>query len=134
MGDKNFKWWAADSEGAEIYQGPYDSREEAIQVGETDFDGEPFYIVEADKTVMSGYVDGEAYAEQIMDDLCERNEECFGEDGPDDPWSAYDNPQRALGNAIEAAVKEWLAAHPGKTWTFHETRNGETITPTRVAA
>ncbi|MBO9194362.1 hypothetical protein J5277_09615 [Rhizobium sp. 16-449-1b] len=134
MGDKNFKWWVSDSEDAEIFQGPYDSRGDAIQVGNSDFDGEAFYIVEADKTVMSAYVDGEAYAAMIMDDLSERNEECFGEDGPDDPWAGYDKPHRSLGNAIEQAVSTWLAAHPGKTWSFHEMRNGEYVTPAAQAA
>ncbi|ABF71332.1 p080 [Rhizobium phage 16-3] len=127
MGDKNFKWWAADSEDAEIFQGPYDSREEAIQVGETDFDGESFYVVEADKSVMSANIDGEALAERIMEELCDNNEECFGEDGPDDPWAKYDKPHRSLSNAIEKAVEDWLAAHPGKTWSFGTMRNGETI-------
>lgn len=133
MGDKNFKWWVADAEDAEIFHGPYGDRDEAIQVGEADFDGEPFYIVEADKTVMSSYVDGEAWAERIMEDLIERNEECFGEDGPDDPWAEYDKPHQSLGNAIEKAVADWLAAHPGKTWSFHDMRNGETITPRTTA-
>jgi hypothetical protein len=134
MGDKNFKWWVADSEDAEVFQGPYDSREEAIRVGEGDFEGEPFYVVEADKTVMSSYVDGEAYAERIMEDIIDRNDECFGEDGPDDPWAEYEKPHLSLGNAIETAVAAWLAAHPGKTWTFHTQRNGATITPVAVAA
>lgn len=134
MGDKNFKWWAADSEDAEIFRGPYDSRKEAVQVGEEYHEGAPFYIVEADKTVMSSYVDGESYAERIMEDLIERNDECWGEDGPGDPWAAYEKPHQSLGNAIEKAVADWLAAHPGKTWSFHEMRNGETITPAAVAA
>lgn len=134
MGDKIFRWWVADSEDAEIFQGPYDDRDTAIQVGEEYHEGLPFYIVEADKTVMSSFIDGEAYAEQIMEDLTERNEECWGEDGPDDPWGEYDNPHRSLGNAIEGAVSDWLAAHPGKTWTFHEMRNGEAITPAALAA
>ncbi|MBB5664778.1 hypothetical protein GGE68_002975 [Rhizobium leguminosarum] len=134
MSDKNFKWWVSDSEDAEIFSGPYDSREEAIHVGTGDYDRAPFYIVEADKTVMSAYVDGEAYAERIMEDLTERNEECFGEDGPDDPWAEYDKPHRSLGNAIEQAVSDWVAAHPGKTWSFHEMRNGEYITPAGFVA
>lgn len=127
MGDKNFKWWAADSEDAEIFQGPYDSREEAIQVGETDFDGESFYVVEADKSVMSANFDGERYAERIMEDMIENNGECFNEYGEADPWAKYDKPHRSLGNAIEKAVEDWLAAHPGKTWSFGTMRNGETI-------
>lgn len=127
MGDKNFKWWAADSEDAEIFQGPYDSREEAIQVGKTDFDGADFYVVEADKSVMCANIDGEAYAERVMEELCDNNEECFGEDGPDDPWAEYEKPHRSLGDAIEKAVEGWLAAHPGKTWSFGTMRNGETM-------
>lgn len=134
MGDKNFKWWAADSEDAEIFQGPYADREEAIQVGTCDFDGEPFYIVEADKSVMTCNIDGESFAERIMEELCENNEECFGEDGPDDPWSEYALPHKALGDLIEKAVAEWLVAMPGKTWCFGTQRKGETITPTAEAA
>ncbi len=129
MGDKNFKWWVSDSEDAEIFSGPYDSRDASISEGESLYEGEQFYIVEADKTVMSSYVDGEAYAERIMEDLCERNGDCFGEDGPDDPWASYDKPQNSLGRAIERAVSDWLAAHPGKTWSFADMRNGEYITP-----
>lgn len=72
MGDKNFKWWVSDSEDAEIFSGPYDTRDAAISEGESLYEGEQFYIVEADKTVMSSHVDGEAYAERIMEDLCER--------------------------------------------------------------
>jgi hypothetical protein len=129
VGDKNFKWWAADSEDSEVYQGPYETREEAIQVGETDFDGEPFYITEADKSVMRVSLNSDWFSERIMEELCENNEECFGEDGPDDPWGAYENPHGSLGKAVEKAVEEWLAAHPAKTWTFDTQRNGETITP-----
>lgn len=134
MGDKNFKWWIADSEDAEIFRGPYDSREEAIQVGECDFEGEDFYVVEADKSVMSGYVDGESYAERIMEDLIDRNDDCFGEDGPDDPWAEYEKPHQSLGNAIEKAVRDWLIAHPGKTWSFGTMRNGEDIAARPIAA
>lgn len=134
MGDNVFKWWVADSEDAESYHGPHNTREEAIAEGESLFDGHQFYVVEADKTVMSSYVDGESYAERIMEDLTERNEECWGEYGPDDPWAAYQNPQRSLGNAIERAVADWVKEHPGSTWSFHTMRNGEIITPAAEAA
>lgn len=127
MGDKNFKWWTADSEDAEVYQGPYSSREEAIGAGEDNYDGEDFYVVEADKMVIASNIHGEDYAEKILEDLTERNEDCFGEDGPGDPWAEYGNPVRSLGMAIESAVKVWLAVNPGKTWCFDTTRNGEII-------
>jgi len=133
MGDKNYKWWTADAEDAEIFQGPYDTRAQAIDTGTEYYEGEPFFVTEADKSVMSSYIDGEGYAESIMEDLADRNSDCFGEDGPDDPWAAYDNPLRSLGAAVEKAVSAWAAEHPGKTWCFGDQRNGEVITPAVAA-
>lgn len=134
IGDNVFKWWVAEAEDAESFNGPHECREDAIEEGKSLFDGQPFYVVEADKTVMSPYVDGEAHAERIMEELTERNEECWGEYGPDDPWAYYQDPQRSLGNAIEHAVAEWLKVHPGTTWSFHIMRNGETFTPVAESA
>lgn len=126
MGDKNYKWWVGYAEDAETFSGPYDDREEAIQVGREQHEGD-FYIVEADKTIMGPNFDGEAHAESIMEDLCENNGDCFGEDGPEDPWAHLADAHRTLGSAIEKAVKEWLSANAGKTWAFDDMRNGEYI-------
>jgi hypothetical protein len=123
MGDKNYKWWVGFSEDDERFSGPYDTGEEAVDVGREEYDGR-FYVVEADKSVIVANIDGEFYAELIMEDICENNEECFGEDGPDDPWAHIPDAHRTLGRAIEDAVKTWLAANPGKTWCFGDVRSG----------
>lgn len=124
MGDGNFKWYAASGSDPESYHIVEDTREAAIQAARND-EFEDFTIVEADKSLMSPNVDGDWYAERIMEDLGERNEECFGEDGPDDPWSGDGTAAADLSKAIEATVAEWLKAHPGRTWSFGSTRNEE---------
>lgn len=135
MGDRNFKWWLASGEDDECFSGPFASRDEAIDEGRGQYgDDETFYVCEADKTVMRCSIDAESHADRILEELCENNLECFGEDGPDDPWAHVTHAHRALGRAIEDAVSDWLAATPGKTWTFDTVRNGEYIEPKKEAA
>lgn len=133
MGDKNYKWWVGYAEDAESFSGPYETREEAIGAGRDEYD-EMFYICEADKSVIRANVDGENLAERVMEELCDNNEECFGEDGPDDPWAHISDAHRSLGNAIEKAVADWLDKNPGRTWSFGDVRNGEYIEPLTEAA
>lgn len=137
MGDKNYKWWVGYAEDAEIFQGPHDTREDAIAAGHDEYPAgeyESFYVCEADKAVIRANIDGEAIAERVMEELCENNEECFGEDGPDDPWAHHKDAHRTLGNAIEKAVSDWLKDYPGKTWCFDHVRSGEYVATTEEAA
>lgn len=126
MGDKNYKWWVGYAEDAECFSGPYSTRDEAIEVGREEYD-EAFYVVEADKSILVANIDGESHAERIMEEICENNEECFGEDGPDDPWAHIKDAHKTLGAAIERTVNDWLKANPGRTWSFGDMRNGEYI-------
>lgn len=127
MGDKNYKWYHGYAEDAESFSGPFDTKEEAISSGSGFYDSD-FYVCEADKTVMRANVDGEMLAERIMEELCDNNEECFGEDGPNDPWSHIKDAHRTLGNAIEQAVADWLKDYPGRTWSFDHVRDGSYVT------
>lgn len=126
MGDKNYKWYHGYAEDTEVFSGPFDSKEDAIAEGRVSYDDD-FYVCEADKSVMVANIDGERFAELVMEDLCESNEDCFGEDGPDDPWAHIKDAHRALGNGIEQAVSDWLKDYPGKTWCFGHVRAGEYV-------
>lgn len=137
MGDKNYKWWTADVADTESFSGPYDSREEAIATGHGEYpaaDYEAFYIVEADKSVIRASFSEDDIAERIMEQICENNEECFGEDGPDDPWSHHAGAHAALEAALQKAVDGWLADYPGRTFCFDDMRNGEYIETVKEAA
>lgn len=125
-GDGNFKWWAGSGEDAEIFQGPYDSKEEALQVARAELEY-GFTIVEADKSLVSNTIDGDDYAERIVEELLEDNAECWGEDGPDDVWSP---PQiDGLAADIRKAVDMWLMNNQPTTWSFGVQRNSEYFPP-----
>lgn len=133
MGDGNFRWYVGYGREPEIYQIAEDTRDAALQAARNDQYDDPCYggftLVEADKSVMTANIDGDGIAERVMEELCENNEECFGEDGPDDPWAHIKDAHRSLGQAIEEAVEIWLAVNPGKTWCFGTTRNAEYFPP-----
>lgn len=133
MGDKNFKWWVGDAEDADFFQGPYDSRGEAVQIGAETFE-DGFYVVEADKSVMRASFSEDDIAERIMEQLCDNNEECFGEDGPDGPWDHHPGAEAALEAALRKAVEGWLAEYPGRTFCFGTMRNGGYVKADALAA
>lgn len=130
-GDGNFQWWHAPHKDSEVWNGPEPSREAAIQAGTVDYDGEPFAIFEADKSVCEPRIDTDWLVEKITEDLVEKNEECWGEDGAREPWS--DDALNDLGNALDEMVTAWLARHPAKTWSAGDIRVMETIKPEKLA-
>lgn len=125
-GNGDFKWYWADAEDSERWYGSEDSREAAIASGRAKFGHEEFWICEADKSVLVANFNSELFAENIMDDLIEHNEECFDEDFDGDVWpnksAAYE-----LSGRLEKAVEDWLKDFPPKTWTFGDTRSVERI-------
>lgn len=126
MGDGKFKWYVGRGVEPECYDMSCDSREEAIQTGRVEYhhiDGEGFTVVEADKSVISNVFNASHIVEIILDDLIDNNPECWGEDGPDDPWT--EKELRDLERRIKGAVGTWLRKHPADTWSFGRQRNEE---------
>ncbi len=101
------------------------SRDDAIEQGADEFDGEPFHIIEATKAKLSDQIFD---ACRVMEEFEERNEEAWGEDGPD---ATVDLDARTeLEHVLNAAFAAWRAKHnPWTAWALGRTRNGEWITP-----
>lgn len=128
-GNGKFKWYAGHGKEPDYFRVCEDTREAAIQAAldekydDPSYDG--FTITQADKSLMSPRIDYEPFAEHIMETLEEGNDDCFGEDGPDEPWAQDNKAMPALEKALEDAVTKWLTAHPGRTDTFGQQRNTE---------
>lgn len=125
MGDGIFKWYVGRGAQPENYTSTCDSRDEAIEVGRNEYhaDGDGFTICEADKAVLGANFSEDSIAERIIEDLEESNHECWGEDGPDDPWPA--GAKADLEQRLRATVAAWLKAFPPTTWRFGVERNEE---------
>ncbi|NTF69408.1 hypothetical protein [Rhizobium rhizogenes] len=121
MGDKNFKWYVADSIEAEIFNSKHDTREEAIKEGYSFYGKDPFVIIEADNTVVKPTFNSDDIVSEILESLEENNQECWWEDGADGAWAET----KQLELAIEKAVADWLTSHPPKTFCVDEFRTTE---------
>jgi hypothetical protein len=121
-----FKWWFADSEDAEYWAGPEATREGAISAGTNEYEGRPFWIFEADKSVCQPTFSAAFIAERIIEDIGENNE-CWSADGWDDAWTQV--AIKDLERTIEVAVADWLKRNPAQTWAAGEIRVMEQIKP-----
>ncbi len=116
--DGVYKWYVALDEESERWNGPYDTREEAINVGRDEYDGDPFCICESDKALYDfggmfcdindiTAAELDIYAPDFTYDLLTRwseNEEHMGEDG----WEhddLSDDDHEALRVALSEAQK-----------------------------
>ncbi|MBY5553759.1 hypothetical protein J0664_05890 [Rhizobium leguminosarum] len=121
MGDKNFKWYVASSVDAEIFSSKHDDREDALNTAKSEYGDDPFVLIEADQSVVKPNLNTDWIVEKIIEDLEENNPECWGEDGPDDPWKNIPG----LEAAIQAAVAKWLIDNPPRTFCVDEFRTTE---------
>ena len=126
-GNGKFKWWVGQGAEPEAYQGPFDTQSEALSVGETEYLYDGYTICEADKSVvqfdsMPGYV-----IDNFLEDLAENNEECWGEDGSDEPWSK--DAVAALDVMLSHTIQAWLKLYPAKTWAFGTMRKSTFVGP-----
>lgn len=120
---EHWQWWYSNTE--EHYQGPCETREEAIATGFHEFAGEGIlYILEAtQQTPGTDIFD----FDRVMEDFCEQNEECWGEDG--EPFSDLQlKDQRDLENRLSAVLRNYLMRNNAlRSWAFGATRNEEQI-------
>ena len=126
MGDNNFKWWwAIGTSQPESYNGPCDTREQAIAEAQAD-DGNVhgFVIVEADRSVPDCKIFD---AGRMLEDYDEHNLECWGEDGADVQCTA--EQEIDLEVMLTAAFDAWFKKHgiSQSGWNFDTTRNAETF-------
>jgi hypothetical protein len=138
--EPNWKWWASSDE--ERYQGPYDTREEAIATGARDElgyvededteDGKPvqiFYIVEAHQAPiqLADYIDVGEMVERWEDN--EFYELCDGENDKGLTEHVTTAEWDDLQARLRAAAREWQAANNViiKSWNFTEQRKSERV-------
>lgn len=134
-GRDGFQWWVSADE--ENYQGPYDTRDEAIRVAIAEGIGDEFnrvpgcqrfYLCEA----RQGPIDLSRYsdADGVLDQVCSRIDDEFGgEDGID--WHFWNREQEAdLDRRLRAVVRAWQRRHKirVRTWGFTATRETERYT------
>ena len=126
MGDGVFKWyWAVGTTMPEVYQGRCDTRDQAVaEAKSSDGDLYGFIIVEADRSVPK--CDIFDYGD-IFDRFCDRNEECWGEDGMELDYKP--DQARDLEKMLTAAFEAWFVKHGIKREGFNldEMRNEETF-------
>lgn len=127
-GDGVFKWWwAVGTSEPEIYHGPCDTREEAIDTARGDYGAElGFVIVEADRSVPTCNIFD---SDRVLEDYEEHNEECWGEDGAD--LGPSGEQQRDLENMLRDTLDAWFKKHSisQRGWAFSDQRNQETFEP-----
>jgi hypothetical protein len=121
MGNKIFKWYVAGAVDDEVFNSKHNTREEALASAQAEYGEDPFVLIEADPSVVKANLSTEWVIEKILEDLEENNEQCWGEDGPDNPWG----DTKPLEKAIEKAVADWLIACPPKTFCVDEFRTTE---------
>lgn len=136
IGDRDgFQWWISADE--EHYQGPYETRDEAIRCALAEGLGDAFnrvpgcqrfYLCEA----RQGPIDLSRYADadDILEQICSRVDDEFGgENGID--WDFWTREQEQdLDRRITAVVLAWQRRHKIKirTWAFTAQRSDERYT------
>ncbi len=105
------RWYYSRSEDNEYWEGGYDTREEAIAHGLSDYDGETFWIVVADNPPLR-------LSDWIDDDLLERADErlfdsdrASSEHDCDAIFEATREQETDLVERIKKACDEWQEAH-----------------------
>lgn len=117
-------WFYAISEDAEGWYHAA-SREGAIAKGRELFNGDAFVILEGRRATLR---DDIFDADHVIDQFEEKNEECWGEDGPTGETNA--DIKAELEAVLTAAFAAWRSKHnPWTSWACDKTRNVEHIAP-----
>ena len=121
-GDGNFKWWCGDGAEPEMFRGPFDSREEAVEDGRSNDCERGFTICKADRSVLRlDIFDMEHLSEQIID----KNEECWGED-QDLDFKVSPEAAKQLEEGLTHFLATWWAVHnPIEPWSFFDVSEEE---------
>lgn len=101
------RWYYAQHEDAEHWYGAKDTRDEAIEAGRLNYDGQPFWLCAGhamahNLDVFDDDVDG------VISAFQRQNEELFGEDGQGDPETDWTDAQcRQLATRLNATFAAW---------------------------
>jgi len=117
------QWWYSQDE--ERWNGPCETREEAISEGRGEYDDEGFMVMEAEQ----GDYDLSISAERIFDFLADRNEELTDPDDGAVFSDAKPEQKRDLEKAMAATIKAWADAHKlsYRAFMFTKQRAAESI-------
>lgn len=97
------QWWYSQDE--ERWNGPCDSREEAIAVGRGDYGDESFMVMDAEQ----GYYDLTINSSQILELIEEQNEDESDPEGNNTFTEKLTPKQRvALESVINSAIERWV--------------------------
>lgn len=122
---REWAWFYAEAEDADGYHSARD-RDDAIAKGIKMFGGQSFWICEGRRALL--HDDNLFDADGVLEAFEERNEEAWGEDGPD--ATVTREMKRELEVMLESAFSAWRAKHkPYSAWALDETRHAETINP-----
>ena len=129
MSGAEWKWYVGQG-GERFDAGPLDSREEAIEQGREEYNGEAFDICEAkqDPLKVSDWIDADRILEWAEEQVGDSDRICFEFDEP--PYFPVKPEQeKDLTERIKRACDEWQAAHGlvFKVSTFSAARSHETI-------
>lgn len=125
-GDGIFRWYYGQGIEPDSYNGPCDTREEAIEEGRDTYGDDGYSICEADKMVPRlDVLDWDFVVGRIED--C--NPDCWSEDGPED-FGATTEQTDELERMLAATLREWNAKHGLiRAWGFATMRNQEYFPP-----
>ena len=119
-----YLWFYAPHGAAESWEGGCATREEAIDEGRESYAPCSFVICEANKAMVGPFFNDGYLAENIIEELIEKSEECWGEgDQNMEAHGPTDDPARRLRDAVAG----WLTEHPWKGWNFGDVRRQEEI-------
>lgn len=132
MSEMDWQWWAGRDE--EYYTvGPEPTREAAIQVATEDFDGEPFFVVEAVSDNLLRLM--RSGSQMLMEELeILASEGTFGEDGNFSLGGPPDEQLRAraeLDSVFSAWAEKWRHLLP-RPCEFAKTRNFAQVDPAAI--
>lgn len=129
QGDDNFKWYWIPEEDAEYYNGPFDTRRAALEDAYSkaaDYEiKDSFFVFEAARSVVEADLIWDSLAETVIEELIERNDECWHEGDASMAWTR--EAEGELAEAIKSTVTGWLAKNPAKTFTCVDQRNFDEV-------
>lgn len=117
------QWWYSQDE--ERWNGPCETREDAVAEGRGEYDDEAFMVMEAEQ----GDFDLSPGAYRILDWLDDHNSDLIDPDGDGCFGSLSKEISDDLSEMVEATIKAWVAKHKlsARAFMFTKQRGAETI-------
>lgn len=116
-------WWYSQDE--DRWNGPCSDREEAIDLGRDEYNGEAFMVMEAE----TGDYDMRLSGDDLLERLNERNEDRSDPDGDPAFYRVDPKVEKDLGDMVTAAIARWVRKHriDTRAWCFTKQGKPESI-------